>query len=105
MKTEKALQNYLFRQAKAVGIYRRKVVAVGRRGFPDVLLAFGGAVVLAELKTPAGTGRFSAGQVREIRALRLCGLRVRVIKTKEDVDAVIRELIDGDAKGSGNAPI
>ena len=105
MKTEKALQNYLFRQAKAVGIYCRKMAAVGRRGFPDVLLAFGGVVVFVELKTPAGTGRLSAGQVYEIRALRACGLRVVIIQTKEEVDAVIKELTDGNADDGGRSSV
>lgn len=105
MKTEKALQNYLFRQARAAGVYCRKMAAVGRRGFPDVLLAFGGVVIFVELKTPAGTGHLSAGQVYEIRTLKACGLRVLIIKTKEDVDAVIEELINGDADGGGNAPV
>jgi hypothetical protein len=105
VKTEKALQNYLFRQAKAVGVYCRKMAAVGRRGFPDVLLAFGGVIIFVELKSPANTGRLSAGQVYEIRALKACGLRVLVIKTKEDADAVIKELIDGDADGGGRPPV
>lgn len=105
MKTEKALQNYLFRQAKAVGIYCRKMAAVGRRGFPDVLLAFGGVIIFVELKSPANTGRLSAGQVYEISALKSCGLRVLIIKTKEDIDVVIKELIDGDADSGGRPPV
>jgi hypothetical protein len=91
MKTEAGLQLYLFRQAKMHQIFCRKMEASGRRGFPDVLL-INDRVVFVELKTPAGTGRLSALQKREIDLLRRAGADVRVIDTVEGVDDLIAEL-------------
>lgn len=94
MKTEKHLQNYLFALAKLNGIYCRKVAAIGRVGFPDVLLAARGAVVLIELKSPAGTGVLSKMQLLEHRLLRAAGLQVYVVDTKEGVEHAIGPLIN-----------
>ena len=91
MKTEAHLQAYLFRQAKMHQIFCRKMQASGRRGFPDVLL-INDRVVFVELKTPAGTGRLSALQKREIELLRHAGADVRVISTKEEADDLIKNL-------------
>ena len=49
-------------------------------------------VVFVELKTPAGTGRLSALQKREIELLRHAGADVRIIDTVEGVDDLIAEL-------------
>ena len=110
MKTEKALQNYMFRECAKANIYCRKVAMVGRRGFPDALLIWGshntGAqVVYVEVKSPTGLGELSALQVHEIKTLRSHGAVVYVVQTKEDVDVVIKELIDGDADGGGRPPV
>ena len=91
MKTEAHLQGYLFRQAKRHKIFCRKMQATGRRGFPDVMLV-NDRVVFVELKTPAGTGRLSALQKREIELLRHAGADVRIIDTKEGVDDLINEI-------------
>lgn len=91
MKTEAHLQAYLFRQAKMHQIFCRKMQASGRRGFPDVLLV-NDRVVFVELKTPAGTGRLSALQKREIELLRHAGADVRVISEKGEVDDLIKDL-------------
>ena len=93
MKTEKALQSYLFRKCEKAGIYCRKMSSPGRRGFPDVLLKrWGFNTLLVEVKTPAGTGVLSALQVREIALLREHGMQVEVISSKEEVDAIISYL-------------
>ena len=55
--SEALLQNYLIKQAKANGIYARKLVAVGQTGFPDVLIAINGYAVFIELKNPKMTVR------------------------------------------------
>ena len=94
VKTEKHLQTYLFKQAKAKGIYCRKMAAVGRRGFPDVLLAHQGYLIFLELKSPSGKGVLSPLQVKEIEHMRQAGIGVWVINQKDQVDAIIRELTD-----------
>jgi hypothetical protein len=58
------------------------VVAIGQRGFPDLLLIFkGGLVVFVELKTP--TGRLSPKQKRTIKRMKKQGAKVYVIDTLE----------------------
>lgn len=91
MAGEGLLQRYLFAVAKEHNIIARKMAAVGRRGFPDVMLAAGGKIIFAELKNPNGRGRLSKLQEREIALMRRVGLEVRVIDSKEGVDDVIRE--------------
>jgi hypothetical protein len=94
MESEKHLQTYLFKQAKANDIYCRKMAAVGRRGFPDVFLAYNGYTIFLELKSPSGRGKLSPLQLREIEQMRMAGVGVWVINQKEQVDAIIRELVD-----------
>jgi len=89
--SEGLLQKYLFARAKENRVLARKMAAVGRRGFPDVLLARGGQIIFVELKSPTGRGRLSKLQEREIALMRSIGIDVRVIDSKEGVDDVIRE--------------
>lgn len=90
---EAALQRYLIRTALARGMYARKVVAVGRTGFPDVLLAFAGRIYLVEVKNPSGRGRVSAKQKSEHAHLKRAGVDVRVIANKGEVDDYIDDII------------
>ena len=94
MTSEKSLQNYLFLSAKNHGVYCRKVMAVGHTGFPDVFLARGGRVVLVELKSPTGLGRLSAKQVRELERICHAGITLYVIDSRDQVDEIIRNLLD-----------
>ena len=94
MKSEKALQNYLFDLAEAHGIFCRKVAAVGHVGFPDVMLARYGRIVLVELKSPDGKGRLSKKQEREIERLMGAGVNVYVVNTPEGVENVIKQIAD-----------
>ncbi len=98
--SEAALQRYLFKQAKLHSVYHRKTMAVGRVGFPDCLLASDVKAVYVELKSPSGDGRLSVMQEREIKRMKGAGLDVRVIDTREQVDAIIRELVDDDTASS-----
>lgn len=85
---ESSLQAKCFKEAKARGVLAFKLVAVGRRGFPDVGLYFpGGKHVLVELKTP--TGRLSPQQKRSINKLRKQGVVVHVIDTIEAFTALL----------------
>jgi len=94
MTPEKSLQNYLFHVAHNHGILVRKMAAVGHTGFPDVLLAWNGRVVLVELKSPTGRGRLSKKQENEISRLKAAGINVYVVDNKEGVDNVIRQIAD-----------
>ena len=96
MKTEAALQRYLFAQAKKHFVFARKMQATGRVGFPDVLLASDARAVYVELKSPNGTGRLSKMQEREIKRMRAAGLDVRIIWRKEKVDELIKQLAGED---------
>ena len=94
MASERSLQDYLLRRAKANGIYARKLVAVGHTGFPDVLLAVHGHAIFVELKSPTGRGRLSRKQANEIERMAEAGLAVLLIDTKEKVDELIVEIFD-----------
>ena len=65
-----------------------KLVAIGRRGFPDVGLFFpGGQCVLVELKTP--TGRLRPQQVRMIKKLSEQGVIVYVCNAFEEFERIL----------------
>ncbi len=93
--SEALLQNYLIKQAKANGIYARKLVAVGQTGFPDVMLAFNGHAIFIELKSPTGKGKLSRKQILELNRMLDVGLAARVVQTREEADYVIGELTCG----------
>ena len=90
--SEALLQNYLIKQAKANGIYARKLVAVGQTGFPDVMIAFNDHAVFIELKNPNGKGELSKKQIREISKMKAAGLSVIVLQSREEVDDVIEKI-------------
>jgi hypothetical protein len=92
--SEKGLQNYFRHQAKLHGILWRKLKFEGRRGAPDVLVAWGGKMVLVELKNPNKRGRLSKIQELEIERFRAAGVDVRVTDNRGDIDDIIRELAD-----------
>ena len=94
MASEALLQNYLIKQAQAHGIYARKLVAVGRTGFPDVMIAFDSKVLFIELKSPTGRGRLSKKQDREIKRMLDVGLFVIVLQSREEVDEVLRKILN-----------
>jgi hypothetical protein len=92
MGTERTLQEYLFRKARAAGVMAHKMESRSSRGFPDIAIFYKGRTVLAELKSPTGKGRLSPLQVHTIGKLRGHGIAVRVLHTKEGIDGVIEEI-------------
>ena len=94
MENERDLQDYLLRKAKFNGVYARKMQAVGHTGFPDVMMAIDGRVVFIELKNPNGNGVLSQKQYHEIGRMLDAGLPVMVMHTKEEVDALIVDIVD-----------
>jgi len=92
MRTEKHLQNYLFKRAEDHNIYCRKMAITARRGFPDVMMIHKGKVVFVELKSPTGRYTLSKLQVREIARLDKAGASTFITNSKEGVDAVVEQL-------------
>jgi hypothetical protein len=87
--SEKALEQYLVKRAKANGWLTYKWVSPAQRGVPDrILIAANGRVVFVELKNPDGTGRLSPLQQHTITQLGNHGCDVRVAQSKEEVDAL-----------------
>lgn len=112
---EKTVEKHLCDCVKATGGEHRKLVFAGYRGAPDRLVGWPkrwiniwradsgkpsssadtyekcSVHVLVELKKPKGPGA-EAHQQREHKRLRAIGFDVRVIHTKEQVDAFILEM-------------
>ena len=66
MQTEKNLQDYIMKECKKRNILCHKMESRTSRGWPDLLLMFGGQTVFIEVKSPSGTGKLSPHQVRTI---------------------------------------
>lgn len=96
---EKTVEKYLCDRVKATGGETRKLVFAGYRGAPDRLVGWPVDVgrgmksrhALVEMKKPKGPGA-EDHQQREHKRLRAIGFDVRVIHTKEEVDAFILEM-------------
>ena len=93
---EKHLQQYCKARARLHGISFFKLVAIGQRGFPDVMLiAPRGRIVFLELKNPNNTqGVISESQRRIISTLCGLGCDARVVQTKLEIDHVIETICD-----------
>jgi hypothetical protein len=89
MRTEKQLQGYIMKLCKARGILCQKMESKSSRGWPDLILIFGGKVLFVEVKSPAGTGVLSEWQVKMIAAIGLHGGDVLVIASVADADWLI----------------
>ena len=76
MKSEKALQNFIVREAKKLDILVYKFASPARRGVPDLLLIPpSGQVFFIEVKNPNGKGRLSP--LQEVECAKI-GVRVAV---------------------------
>ena len=71
MRTESDLQAYFINKCRHEGLLAYKLVCVGSRGFPDVLVIDprGGSHYI-ELKTPAGGGKLSVHQLKVMAELK-----------------------------------
>lgn len=88
---ERDIENYLRDQIKTVGGIAYKWTSPGNNGVPDRIVALpGGRIVFVELKAPGG--KPTALQLNQHKCLRALGCDVRVIDSKEQVDALLREL-------------
>lgn len=87
--SERALEQYLVKQAKSHSALSYKWVSPAQRGVPDrIVIGEGGRVTFVELKNPNGNGRLSPLQQHTIDALLAFGCDVRVIASKKEVDAL-----------------
>ena len=89
---EGKVASYTTRALKTHGCVVRKICYEMRRGCPDLLVICpGGRVVFLELKK-AENIEPEPHQLREHERMRAVGADVRVIGSKEQVDALIQEL-------------
>lgn len=87
---ERDIEEYLRNQVKKAGGKAYKFVSPGNDGVPDRLVLFpGGRVYFVELKAPGKKPR--PLQIKQMRDIAALGCDVRVIDSKEGVDAFIRE--------------
>lgn len=89
-KAEEHVEGYLRRRVEAAGGMCPKWVAPGKTGVPDRIVILDGHVVFIETKAPGGSP--SAIQRVRHRELRAAGADVRVIDSREQVDALLTEL-------------
>ena len=88
---ETAVEEYLFRRARAAGFRAVKFSDPSFDGAPDrIVLGPGAFVEFVETKTPSGT--LSPGQRLYHSELRRNGFRVRIIRTREEVDEFVEFL-------------
>lgn len=92
MKTEKDLQNYIMKECKKHNILCHKLESRTSRGWPDLVLMWGGQVVFVEIKSPSGTGKLSPKQVTTIRSLREHGGIVWVVDSVNSADSLLISL-------------
>lgn len=90
---EKTVETYLVDRVRAAGGDAYKFSSPARVSVPDRIVIFPPArVYFVELKRPGG--KVSKGQAREHERLRALGCDVRVIDSREAVDAFVREAVD-----------
>lgn len=89
MVTEDTVEEYLRKRVEA--LRGKALKMMGLTGWPDRLVLLpGGVVVFVELKRPKG-GKFEPMQPHVLRWLKNAGFNVYVIRTKEQVDAMLEE--------------
>lgn len=87
--SEKALEQYLVKQATKHNHLCYKWVSPAQRGVPDrILIAPTGSITFIELKSTTGLAKLSPLQVVTINKLTDHGCDVRVLSSKESVDAI-----------------
>jgi hypothetical protein len=90
MAGEGRLQRFFKQHAKDNDVLWRKIKFEGRRGCPDTLLVYEGRVMLVELKNPNKQGKLSRSQTNETNRLKLAGVDVRIINSREEIENAIR---------------
>ena len=86
---ERDVERYLIKECEKRGWLCWKFVSPGRRGVPDRIVIRPGAVAFVEVKRKGG--RVSPLQIRRIEELIRLVIPARVVKTKGEIDEMIRE--------------
>ena len=86
---ERDVERYLIKECEKRGWLCWKFVSPGRRGVPDRIVIRPGAVAGVEVKRKGG--RVSPLQIRRIEELIRLVIPARVVKTKGEIDEMIRE--------------
>lgn len=89
-KREREIEAYLRRAVREAGGICWKFVSPGRRGVPDDFVALNGRCCFVEVKSATGTIE-PAQQLRHDE-LRDAGIKVSVVRSEEDVDAMLYAL-------------
>lgn len=90
---ESVVELELVRRVQELGGLCVKMQALGRRGFPDRLVALpGGSVALAELKRPRG-GVLSIHQKQYRDKLTALGVVVEVVADSEDIGRLLQRML------------
>ncbi|HEM7801995.1 TPA: VRR-NUC domain-containing protein [Burkholderia cenocepacia] len=99
---EKTVETYLVDRVRAAGGDAYKFTSPARVSVPDRIVVFPPArIYFVELKRPGG--KLTRGQEREHERLRALGCDVRVIDSREAVDAFVREASVAVAPGDERA--
>lgn len=88
---ENFVEDYLVALIEGLGGECLKLEVKGRRGWPDRLCLTQGKMFFVECKRPEG-GRLSALQAVRIRRLEELGAPIYVIKNRQQIDELIREI-------------
>lgn len=89
---EKTVESYLVSQVRAAGGRAPKFISPGWTGVPDRLILMpGGRACFAELKDRGKYPRANQRRAHEI--LRGLGFRVYIPRSREDVDAMMKEVV------------
>ena len=92
---ESEIESYLRQIVESVGGRCVKFIPDYKRGWPDRILLFpGGTLVWVETKRPEG-GKVSDAQRVAHLTLRRLGQRVELVWTKDQANALLRDLIGG----------
>lgn len=90
---ERDIEAYLRERVKAVGGWAPKWTSPGNSGVPDRIVFFpGGCIVFVELKAPGEKPR--PLQLAQHKRIKSYQQDVRVIDSREQVDALIQEWMD-----------
>lgn len=91
--SERMIERYLVSEVKAIGGICYKFTSPAHNGVPDRICVLPtGYVHFVECKSP--TGNLSVLQRREINELIKLGCTVSVVRSKDDVNVVIKGLIE-----------
>lgn len=89
---EKKIEQYLLKRIQGIGGECEKFTSPARRSVPDRIVTMpGGRLVFVECKAPGK--RPTELQERDHQRRREMGFDVRVIDSKDGVDALVRELM------------